>query len=784
MSRLELECGVVDLVRGEVRREGHIIPLTTKEHELLVFLANRVDQVVPREEAHRAVWGLSSKSESRALDNTIQRLRAKIEIDPCVPKHLLTVYGKGYKLASKEPLDREPWVGRSAELEALREALARGERLISIVGPGGIGKSRMLSRWSATWSSERPTLVDLRGGGDLDQRLGEALGLRLSSGLASARAEAVAEALATKSRVLALDTAEEAAPGTKARVDGWLTSIPTLSVVTSGRVGFGGHTISLGPLAIEDSAALLSELAGVPALDPDVLTLSKRLGGWPLAAVLAARKLSVATPKQITEHLQRVGFARSPLEAAIRWSVEHLSIEHREALAAIHVLPDGFALEAAEAVIGHGALDALDALVSAGLLVRSARFEMPGPVRELTTPLEQPRAQAAARLVRFALDRVVLGPPSLETRRWMVESCDTLVAALAASGPADAAKLAVGLASLFTRVGPVDAWIERLANIPPTPELRLVRGDLMRLRGRSEDARAEWSAASTDPEVGPRARAAIGNLDRTIGRFTEACAALEGAVAELRGVEQGVTLGWLGTAYARAGETARALQTLERAASQLEDLGARRELAVVVANLGVMHLEAGEHAEAMACFAEAREVHELWDDWRNQVICASNLGALHLERGEVDEAEAMLIEGEALARELGERRLAVQLGLNKTLVLVERRCWSEAADNLRRHIRALVAIGAPLEEGIARGHLGICRWFEGDRIDAVSSLERALPLAAPQRQASIRAWLSFVAGQPVAPEEEIGGLLAGGPIDPTRRARSFDYRLAAVATGR
>jgi DNA-binding response OmpR family regulator len=97
-SVLRLSACVVDLVRGVVQREGAPEEvLTTKELELLRYLAARPGQVVDREELHRQVWGHRAGLLSRSADHTIVRLRSKIEPDPTSPRHVLTVHGKGYR---------------------------------------------------------------------------------------------------------------------------------------------------------------------------------------------------------------------------------------------------------------------------------------------------------------------------------------------------------------------------------------------------------------------------------------------------------------------------------------------------------------------------------------------------------------------------------------------------------------------------------------------------------------------------------------------------------------
>ena len=98
---LELEDGTVDLRRGEVVRDGVTVALTTRERELLAFLSERADGVVRRDDAHHAVWGMNARVVSRAIDNTVTRLRGKIERDPSAPRHLLTIYGVGYQWVAR-----------------------------------------------------------------------------------------------------------------------------------------------------------------------------------------------------------------------------------------------------------------------------------------------------------------------------------------------------------------------------------------------------------------------------------------------------------------------------------------------------------------------------------------------------------------------------------------------------------------------------------------------------------------------------------------------------------
>lgn len=100
-SRLDGPGVVVDLQRLEARRDGgQPEPLTPKEVEILRYLALHRDRVVSRGEFLTAVWGYPAGAaiETRTVENTIVKLRHKVERDPKRPALVLTVHGAGWKL--------------------------------------------------------------------------------------------------------------------------------------------------------------------------------------------------------------------------------------------------------------------------------------------------------------------------------------------------------------------------------------------------------------------------------------------------------------------------------------------------------------------------------------------------------------------------------------------------------------------------------------------------------------------------------------------------------------
>ena len=89
---------VVDPTVQEVRRAGNAEALSHHEVELVKLLWSRQGQAVTREEILERVWGVHADSTTRTVDNVIVKLRKKLEKTPDKPKHILTVYGVGYKL--------------------------------------------------------------------------------------------------------------------------------------------------------------------------------------------------------------------------------------------------------------------------------------------------------------------------------------------------------------------------------------------------------------------------------------------------------------------------------------------------------------------------------------------------------------------------------------------------------------------------------------------------------------------------------------------------------------
>jgi two-component system alkaline phosphatase synthesis response regulator PhoP len=90
----------VDFERAEVRKGGQPISLAGKELQLLRYLVDHRERVVPREELLQRVWEYNSEVSSRTIDVHVAWLRQKLEDNPQTPRHIQTIRGKGYRFTA------------------------------------------------------------------------------------------------------------------------------------------------------------------------------------------------------------------------------------------------------------------------------------------------------------------------------------------------------------------------------------------------------------------------------------------------------------------------------------------------------------------------------------------------------------------------------------------------------------------------------------------------------------------------------------------------------------
>lgn len=334
-----------------------------------------------------------------------------------------------------------PLLGRDDELRQVRALLA-ASRVVSILGPGGLGKTRLahaVAREAPQAVVHFVELVGVTAPDDLVGEVGSALGVRDSvTGRrvltprqhADIRAR-IAQQLDAAPTLLVLDNCEHLVEAVAGLVAYLAATTRELRVLTTTRAPLAiaaERAYPLPQLSVGDAVALFRDRAtaarpGVRLDEDDVRAVVARLDGLPLAIELAAAKVRLMSPAEIARRLEdrftllrggdRSAHSRhQTLLAVIDWSWNLLGERERRALRRLSAFPDGFAFDAAEEVLGGDALDG-DALGVVGELVEQSlltvveaadgvRYRMLETVREfgrmrLDSAGETTEARAAVR---------------------------------------------------------------------------------------------------------------------------------------------------------------------------------------------------------------------------------------------------------------------------------------------------------------------------------------------------------------------------------------------------
>ncbi|PRX65399.1 putative ATPase [Nonomuraea fuscirosea] len=324
-------------------------------------------------------------------------------------------------------------IGREADVAAVGSLLTTS-RLVTLTGPGGVGKTRLALAAAATgpapadgvWLVELSgaadpaealaavlgvrddavaplsdrgdgpaPLADVRGGhGDVVASLGRrgdaTASLRVGGGVAGAMVERLAEVLSGKRVLVVLDNCEHLVEAVAGLVSRLLRAAPGLRVLATGQepLGVTGERVRVvEPLPEADAVRLFTARADVPA-DETVAAVCRRLDGIPLALELAATRVRALGVRELAARLDdrfrllSAGMRDAParqrtLRAMIDWSWEPLGDAERVVLRRLAVHADGCTLEAAEEVCAEPGVDVLDTL--ARLVDRSLVVRVEGP---------------------------------------------------------------------------------------------------------------------------------------------------------------------------------------------------------------------------------------------------------------------------------------------------------------------------------------------------------------------------------------------------------------------
>ena len=570
------------------------------------------------------------------------------------------------------PTQPTPLVGRERELEELQGLLAREDvRLLTLVGPGGTGKTRVALQLVAESTDQFPDgafvafLAPIADPALVVPALGQVLKLRHVPG--QDLSETLKEYLADREILVLFDNFEhllEAATG----ISSLLAAAPGLKLVVTSRAPLrvsGEREYALEPLPASDAAELFAARAQAVRADFDpnahadaIESICERLDRLPLALELAAARVRSLTPETLLLRLDSAldvltGGARDAeerqrtLRGTIEWSYRLLSESEQAVLRRLSVFRGGWTLEAAEAVCDPSAeldspvLDVLDALVE-NSLVRTGR-EVAGELRSFT--LETIR--------EFASERLEAAGEAPDVRRRHAE-CITEIVERGATEFAGLVSVE-WLERLDAERGNVLAalaWLSSEEDDELFARLVAAVSHWWDVRGYVDEGRGWLEEARSRPGLSTRVRSrvlyGVFAIARDQGDNEHARAAAAEEVALFRDQGDQVLLaravGRLGLAYAGLGEPETAVSLLEESVELARASGDLLSLSASLVNLGDVALGEGEFERARDFCGQALELFRETGDIHGVCVALYDTGMCHLHEGRLDEAEPLFVE--------------------------------------------------------------------------------------------------------------------------------------------
>ncbi|MEV4012197.1 BTAD domain-containing putative transcriptional regulator [Nonomuraea angiospora] len=567
------------------------------------------------------------------------------------------------------PVPLTSLVGRDEAVAEVRSLLRAG-RLVTLTGPGGVGKTRLALAaasgagggdvWLVELAALRPRAAEV----EVAEVIAAVLGLRDDTAGPGAphegAVERIAGALAGREALLVLDNCEHVVEQVAALAGPLLQAAPGLRILATSQesLRIGGEALwSVPPLTREAAVELFAARAGVEP-DADVAEICARLDGLPLALELAASRMRALTPRQLADRLDdrfrllASGLRGAParqrtLRAMIDWSWELLTGPERVVLRRLAAHADGSTLEAAEEVSADPGVDVLDVL--ARLVDRSL-------VVRVRAPGAEPRYRLLESVSAYCLERLEeageLDEVRLRHAAYYTALAERAEPYLRGHGQRDA------LALLDAESANLRAALETAVRLArPGEAVRLVNAMAWYwvLRGRlGEGQRALEAALSVPDAAGPRAAQAkvwLAGLRMLAGSLRppdhEVFEAIEGRPERAR------ARWFIGYAMFGYDDLSASRALVEQALETFQELGdtwgtgaALNVLARYAATRGDLAALRRDGERGLALF---RKLGDRWGELR----AAENLGTLAEITGDYERATELRMDGLRMAEELG-----------------------------------------------------------------------------------------------------------------------------------
>jgi predicted ATPase/class 3 adenylate cyclase len=586
------------------------------------------------------------------------------------------------------PVQLTSFIGREKELEELRK-LAWGPRLITILGPGGAGKTRTALQLAAesieqvkggVWFVDLSPIQDPS---TLGQKVIEDLHVRVG---ADDPDDAIAAHFQGEKTLLVLDNCEHVAREAAVFADKLLKKCPDLFIISTSRepLGVSGErAYRLPPMNISaDKAQTLDDISHLDSVQllldrarakgheevlqqskPQVvLELCKKLDGIPLALEQAAANLGVLSPEAMLSRLdERLNVLRiddegvearhRTLSAAIDWSYETLTEPERELFLDLAVFVGGWTLEAAESICTKPkVLDLMQRLVSKSLVWPEAtergdrRFRLLETMREYalekrsTMPhgLEERHLAYFSHLAKVG-DQAGLDAEDGKWARALDADYTNVTTALnraiiSKESAFEGLDLAVSLFSYWTRRGYLREggnWLQRAIDAAPGAPTEL-RGDALNMLGIF--AWYQGNLVSADFAL----RSSL-ELWKDLGNDAKS----------------GATLNNMAILALERDNEPEAMQLMREAAVTFERLSDDSRLSQVLGNIGMLEGSRGRYEEAIALQEKSVKICRRLQNRESLGIQITNLLGLYAETGGLDRYLNLMEESLAIARVVG-----------------------------------------------------------------------------------------------------------------------------------
>lgn len=693
------------------------VQLGARAFDLLSVLLDAPGQLLSKQDLLDQVWPGMTVEENN-LHVQIVALRRALG-----PQHALiqTVPGRGYRFAGEiehatvmpPPVPLPPaqagpehidppktqasshrLIGREAELAALQTCL-ECNRLVTITGPGGIGKTRLALALGQMVAPKFPggvTLIDLApltDAGLVESAAAAALGLRLTDD--TALADRICAAMGSQPALLLFDNCEHLLDGVAALVAALLQKCETLCVVATSQepLRIAAETCyRLDPLALPPPDATqpadLAQFGAVrlfvgraEAADrrfrftadnaPAVAEICRRLDGIPLALEMAAARLPSLGLEELRRRLgerlrmltlgaRNAATRHRTLRGTITWSYELLAPEDRAVFRRLGVFAGGFSAPEAVAVLSGADNDEWNLLDALGRLIDKSLVTV--------EPGELPRYRLLESLKLFAIEQMAAHQDHAAFQRRHAAYFETLFAR--AYDEWEDTDDAIWLARYGVELDNVRAALDWAFEAPGAADIAISLAASAAwlwdkvaplAEGRRILARAEaMLTPQTPPAVAARLHRMIGVLWHISDR-PRALAALLQAEALYRAIEDAANLGavlaLIGFVRTALGASSQAYQSLTEARDLLAPTGRRKSLFNVMNHLGVLAAIDGDMKSAREMFVQALNITQRSGNRDDEMVVLVNLAEVEFNLGETGAAVERTSTAIALLRGTG-----------------------------------------------------------------------------------------------------------------------------------